>query len=398
MISNRRAFLIRVLAASNALLLSGAQSTAMGNNSELPRSLRVLILGGTGFIGPSFVKAAVERGHKVSVFSRGKSEAALPAPIERLVGDRNGNLESIRHRDWDAVIDLATYVPSWVRTLGEVLKGRVGHYAFISTSAVYDPLAITGEIRESTPVLRFGGNENPYSVGSPTDLPEYGALKALCEQEGENQFPDRTLILRPGYIVGPGDSQGYLAYWPLRAEKGGEMLVAGNPSTPVQFIDVRDLAAYGIRMIERNARGIYNTVGPATPTNLAQLVKVACTSTSDQPKFAWVPSFWLATQKRSQMWSKLLFWSERSPVAWTMRMNIDRALASGLAIRPLSATLSDTLDWHKQQPAEWQAEFLSVASSRIGSEKVPISWDIYLAREKEVLASWSVTAARRIAQ
>src|SRR5690606_3255277 len=194
------------------------------------------------------VRAAVARGHRVAVFSRGKRRAELPDAVERLTGDRNGDLEAIRGRDWDAVLDVPTFRPAWVRSIGEALGSRAGHYTFISTVSVYDKPAATGKTTEDRPVLEYKGIEDPYAVGDQAGA-GFGALEVLCEREAERQFPGRTLVLRPGYVGGPGDRRA-LTYWAVRADKGGEMLAGGNPSAPVQYIDVRDLAEWTVRMIE----------------------------------------------------------------------------------------------------------------------------------------------------
>lgn len=388
--SSRREFLTQAVSASSALLLGAVHSRANGNPSVASKSLHILILGGTGFIGPHYVRTAVGRGHQVSVFNRGKSEAALPTTVERLVGDRNRDLESIKHRDWDAVVDLATYGPGWVRSLGEALKDRVNHYTFISTAAVYDHPAANDKTSEDSPVLAYQGSADPYSLTASGG--HYGALKVLCEREAEKQFPSRTLILRPGYIVGPGDPQGYLTYWPVRMENGGEILAAGDPSMPIQFIDARDLAEWAIRMIEKSATGIYNTVGPAALTSFGQMVNVARDTASASPMLTWVPSSWLAAQKDRELWLKLLFWSfESEGFAAIMRMSIERALANGLTTRPMSVTLVDTFEWYKKQPVERQAELLSRRKKKengTGFDVVAISWPTYLEREKEILATW----------
>jgi nucleoside-diphosphate-sugar epimerase len=202
--------MVQAAAASGAFALD--QSVAAPSADPTP--LRVLILGGTGNIGPYHVRAAVARGHHVSVFSRGRSAAELPSGVEHLVGDRDGDLNSIHGRDWDAVLDIATFGPGWVRTLGEALKGRVGHYTFISTVSVYDNPAANKITDEASRVLAYQGSADPYSV--IREGQDYGALKVLCEREAESQFPGAALVIRPGYIAGPGDTHPPLPYWLLR--------------------------------------------------------------------------------------------------------------------------------------------------------------------------------------
>lgn len=318
--------------------------------------MRILILGGTGFIGPCYVRAAVERGHRVSVFNRGRREAELPPSVERLIGDRSGEMKSIERRDWDAVIDLATFVPDRVRSLGAALKDRVRHYTFISTVAVYEA-PVGGETLSETSRIRTDEwRSDPYALTGPKNVSEYGALKALCEREAERQFPGRTLILRPGHIVGPHEPGAHLTYWPARVAQDGEVLVAGDPWTRIQFIDARDLAEWSIRMIERNATGIYNAVGPAVPTTLAELVDTACAVVHSSPKLTWVSSPWLAAQPDSKTWQSPLFWSYESEWAWCVRsIRNERALAEGLTFRPVSATMADAFACYRREPAEWAA-------------------------------------------
>lgn len=381
---NRREFLTQVGAAGGALVLGAASA----DSRSADRPLNVLILGGTGHIGPYHVRAAVARGHKVAVFSRGKTHADLPSTVERLVGDRNKDLESLKNRDWDAVMDLATYGPAWVRSLGEALKGRVKHYTFISTVSVYDLSAGSPPISEKHAVLEYKGKQDPYAL-TQHHGEHYGALKVLCEREAERQFPGRTLILRPGYIGGPDDTHDILVYWPLRAEKGAEMLAAGDPSTPVQFIDVRDMAEWAIRLIEANTTGVFNTIGPVTPITLRHVVDAACKVVATTPKVTWIPKEWLVKQKNSELWGTLLFW-EHNQRALASLSN-ERAVAHGLTTRPLDATLADTLRWYKRKPADYQTQ-VNVGFRRkpdgSGYERNMMSWASYLEREKETLTAW----------
>lgn len=290
--SNRRDFLVTTAAAAGALLLEGARA-----GSDLPmaatgaRRVRVLIFGGTGYIGPHFVRAAVERGHQVSVFTRGKTQADLPPNVERLFGDRDSDLDSIKNRDWDIVFDLAVYGPNWVRTVGRALAGRIKHYTFISTAAVYQ---LPGPIDETSAVQEYTGAGDPYT-GAPAD-DQYGPLKLLCEREAERQFPGKVLILRPGDIVGPGDNIGVFTYWPVR-QRGGELLVAGDPLARVQLIDVRDLADWAIAMAERAESGVFNAIGPALPIGWGEMLGAMRAPMTAPMKLTWVPTQWVLKQK-----------------------------------------------------------------------------------------------------
>jgi 2'-hydroxyisoflavone reductase len=214
--SGRREFLVRAAAAGGVWVFG---ATGRATAAAPRRALSILILGGTGSIGPYHVHAASERGHRVCVFSRGRSVADLPPGVERLIGDRNNDLRSIAERDWDAVLDIATFGPGWVRSLGQTLKGRVRHYTFVSTISVYDHPEANRTTRETSAVLPYRGSADPYLA--TTEGPDYGALKVLAEHEAEKQFPDRTLVLRPGYIAGPGDTHAPFPYWVLRVQRGG---------------------------------------------------------------------------------------------------------------------------------------------------------------------------------
>jgi 2'-hydroxyisoflavone reductase len=388
-------------------LIGAAGALAMGNlppgvtrlavaaeehTTAAAKSLRILMIGGTGFLGSHHAHAAVARSHRVTTFSRGEKKLDLPPGIEILRGDRYKDLDLIAHQDWDAVIDFAAFSPLGVRTFGEALKGRVGHYTLISTVAVYERPKIAGKLMETSPLLAFEGTVDPYSLTDPRTAHEYGSLKVLCETEAEKQFPGRTLILRPGYIAGPGESQGQFAYWTLRMEKGGEVLVAGVPTTPVQFIDARDMADWCIRTIERRAAAIYNITGPAKGTDLSHFIEAARSSAPTASRLTWVPASWLAAQNDKGIWENLLYWSlEADSWGWVMQMNIDKALATGLTFRPIGITRADTVAWYRTLLAERQAELLSVQKKQekgAGFETEPISWQTYLEREKEALAAW----------
>jgi 2'-hydroxyisoflavone reductase len=389
--STRRAFVKQVAATVSALPcavgLAGAQEATPSR-----ASLRLLVLGGTGAIGPYHARAALARGHQVAVFSRGKTVTSLPQSVERLVGDRNGDLAAIANREWDVVLDIATFGPSWVRSLADKLGDRVRHYTFISTVSVYDNPRANGVTTESSRVLEYTGREDPYTV--VTHVGEhYGALKVLCEREAEKRFPGRTLVLRPGYIGGPGDSRA-LTYWAARAEKGGELLAGGEATAPVQYIDVRDMAEWAIRLMEQRVTGTFNAVGPVAATNAGQIVDTAIATLSPRSKVTWVPASWLLSQPNPELWGTLLFWSHG--VGDIMRMSNERAVASGLVTRPIGDTLHDALAWYKGQAPEKRATLITGFKRQPdGTWAAATSpWSEYLAREREVLARWKATPAR----
>jgi 2'-hydroxyisoflavone reductase len=350
----------------------------------------MLILGGTGNTGPYYVRAAVARGHDVSVFSRGITQSSLPAQVEYLVGDRNEDLTSIVDRDWDAVIDVATFGPGWVQSLGEAIRDRTKHYTFVSTLSVYENPSTNDLTDEDSAVLSYEGPADPYSIVENGE--HYGALKALCEVESERQFPGRTAVLRPGFIAGPDETHGVLTFWAARGEMGGELLAAGEPSTPVQYIDVRDMAEWAVRLVERRVTGTYNAVSPIH--DLDRVIGAASSAASTPPRVTWVPIEWLATQSGPGHWGTLRFWEMNE--GHITRMSNARAVASGLTYRPVHTTLADTLAWYKQQPSAAQVVL------NAGFEKDPrtgrfsqalVPWPEYLDREREVLAAWHAKQA-----
>src|SRR5713226_2850311 len=255
MSTSRRNFLKLSGLAVGTLHFAGRAGEA-GPTTKAAKSLRMLILGGTGFIGPHEVRYAIARGHKVTLFSRGKTNPGLFPDVEKLQGDRAvGDYRSLQGRDWDAAIDNPTAIPRWVRQAGEALKGHTRQYVYISSISVY--------AKHDTP------NEDETAELATTDEPEsedvrkyYGALKALSEKEAERAFPGQALVIRPGLVVGPGDLSDRFTYWPARLAKGGEVLAPGNPTDPVQIIDARDLAEFTIRVCEDGTTGTYNCTGP----------------------------------------------------------------------------------------------------------------------------------------
>src|ERR1017187_4152753 len=279
--------------------LSAAAGTALSVGplfaEKSAKSLRILILGGTGFTGPFQIQYALKRGHKITTFNRGKTHPGeTPEGVEQLIGDRNGQLDALKNRQWDVVIDNPTSAPVWVRDAAQILKGNVDRYVFISTISVYADTSKPGT-DESAPLAKYTGpdamKESRESIIA-SKFALYGPLKALSEQEAEKWFPKKTLIIRPGLIVGPRDETDRFTYWPMRVDRGGEVLAPGAPSDPVQFIDGCDLAEWTIRLVENGETGIYDSTGPVKPLGIGDMlqpVKSAVSSrgsppTSSRPK------------------------------------------------------------------------------------------------------------------
>lgn len=376
--SSRRDFVHTSAAAFGAVTLGPLVrfgSTPLRPRPEQTAPLNILILGGTGFTGPHQVRYAVGRGHKVTVFNRGRRQADLPASVAHLVGDRStGDLASIeRAGSWDVVIDNPTTLPYWVRDAGQILKDKTKHYIFISTISTYAHYRSPG-MDEDYQLAAYTGTEDPLTIKQSTGG-LYGPLKVLSEKEAEKWFPGKVTVIRPGLIVGPGDETDRFTYWPVRVERGGDILAPGSPNDPVQIIDARDLAEWTIRMAEQRATGIYNATGPRSPMSMAEMLYGlrAVMPGSHEISFTWADADFLAEQK-VRGWSDMPTWmAMRADNQGWGRVSIARALAKGLTFRPLAETTRDTLAWFHALPAERQATL------RVGLKPE---------REKEVLAAW----------
>ena len=253
----RREFL-KTSAVAGGALFAGVDTLlaqpATRDERGTPPTLNLLILGGTGFIGPHLVRHAVARGHTVTIFTRGRHDAELPDSITRLTGDRNGDLKSLEGKTWDAVVDDSATNPAWVAASAALLRNNVGRYLFTSSTGVFYPYLSRG-LDENGPIKLDADDPKD---GSAT----FGVAKAKCEREVMNAFGDRGVIVRPTYIVGPGDTSDRFPYWPQRLARGGEVLAPGKRNDPVQFIDVRDLAELYVKLLEDGRSGAYNAVGP----------------------------------------------------------------------------------------------------------------------------------------
>lgn len=352
---NRREWLklgLLVGAAGSVLRMPLARAT----DTRMPsRPLRILILGGTGFTGPHQVRYALARGHKVTLFNRGKRSHDLPADVEELIGDRNtGDLKALAGREWDVCIDNPTTLPFWVRDAGRALHGRVGQYIFISTISVYADGSAAGA-DENAPLAQYNG-KNAYKETQDTlkaDMRLYGPLKAQSEKEAEKQFPGKTTIIRPGLIVGPGDASDRFTYWPARIVRGGDVLAPGDGNDPVQFIDARDLAEWTIRMAEQRALGVFNATGPDFQLSMAAMLHGIRASGTAPARFVWAPDDFLASNKVSA-WSDMPVWIPRKDDPAFATRSIARAQAAGLTFRPLATTATDTLAWFRTLPSERQ--------------------------------------------
>src|SRR5213080_1076894 len=352
-ITTRRHFIKVSATAAGALGLAVKWNNLFAENTVKP--LRILILGGTGFTGPFQVKYALSRGHKVTVFNRGKTHPSeLPKEVEQLIGDRNGQFEALKGKRWDVCIDNPTTLPAWVRDAAQILKGKVGRYVFISTISVYADTSTGPD--ENAPLAKYEGADpfkETLEAMKASGYKTYGPLKALSEQETQKWFLDKSLIIRPGLIVGPRDETDRFTYWPVRIDRGGEVLAPGNPSDPVQFIDGRDLEEWTIRMAENRETRIYNATGPAKELGIGGMLDGIKGALNSKATFTWADAEFLKQQK-VEAWSDMPVWA--GDELGMSRTNISRALAKGLTFRPLGDTARDTLAWFKAQKPERQAK------------------------------------------
>jgi len=377
----RRDFL-HLAAALNAPALGATPGLSFGADCAAKERLRILILGGTGFTGPHQVRYALERRHHVTLFNRGRRPQPWPGDVVALTGDRNtGDLKSLENGEWDVCIDNPTTLPFWVRDAGRVLKGRVRQFVFISTVSVYAANDKAGE-DESAATATYAGAD-PMGETQDTlraDMALYGPLKAVSEAESRRQFGDRTTVIRPGLIVGPGDDTDRFTYWPVRLARGGEVLAPGDGSDAVQFIDARDLAEWTIRMCESRTTGTFNATGPARPLTMREMLAGIGAAVRSDVQLSWVPAAFLDAQDVSA-WTDLPVWVPgQGDSAGFARRHIGRAVQAGLTFRPLATTAADTLAWFRAQPVERQAK------PRTG---------LTPEREAEVLARWKASTTRK---
>jgi len=332
--------------------------------------MKLLILGGTIFLGRHLVDAALAAGHQVTLFSRGLHGAQLFPQVEKLRGDRDGGLAALAGRRWDVVIDTCGYVPRLVRASAELLAGSVDHYTFISSISVYRDLD-QALVDESSPVGALADESVEEITGE-----SYGPLKALCEQAAEAAMPGRVLHVRPGLIVGPHDPTDRFTYWPWRVAQGGGVLAPGRSERRVELIDGRDLANWIVRMVEARRTGVYNATGPAQELTMGDLLETCRQATGGHATFTWADEAFLLANGVAP-WSELPLWLQEADNG-VMAVDIQRAIAAGLAFRPLVETVQDTLAWLR-------ADRVSAVGDLSG---VQLRAGMAPAREAELLAAW----------
>jgi 2'-hydroxyisoflavone reductase len=332
-----------------AAVLGGLAALPLASWSS-SKQLKILILGGTGFLGPHTVREALSRGHEMTLFNRGRTNTHLFPELEKLKGDRDGQLEALEGRKWDAVIDTSGYVPRLVNLSADLLAPNTAHYLFVSTISVYANFSVVG-MNETAPVGTLSDQTTEKVTGAT-----YGPLKALCEAATRSAMPGRNTIIRPGLIAGPGDKTDRFTYWPVRVARGGEVLAPGRSAGPVQFIDVRDLASFMIACLEQSATQVFNADRPAGSTTMGGMLDACKTASDSDARFQWATADWLEA-RGVQPWSDMPAWiPPKGEYAGFGSIDTSRATSAGLRIRPVEQTARDTLEWFRSLPDERQAK------------------------------------------
>lgn len=310
--------------------------------------MRILIIGGTRFVGRALVESALAHGHDLTLFNRGKTNPDLFPQVANITGDRDGGLDALgTQQTWDAVIDTVGYVPRVVRQSVDALRDRVGRYAFISTISVYDQDKLPADADENAPLSILDDPTVEQITGET-----YGGLKVLCEQTVSEVYGDRALLLRPGLIVGPHDPTNRFTYWVRRLAQGGDVLAPPDPEQPVQFIDARDLAEFTIHALEQAYSGDYNLTGPDYPLTLQQLFSTCLDVANSRADLHWAPAEFLEKHEVTP-WSELpLYFPGQQAAKRFFSINVQKAIDAGLRFSPLPQTVRDTLDWLRNLPGD----------------------------------------------
>ena len=364
--SNTRRTFIKASLLGGATVAAGLPEVSVaGEYPKVSKSLDLLVLGGTGFIGPHMVREALRRGHSVTLFNRGRTNNTLFPDLETIKGDRAGDLGGLQGRRWDAVVDNSGYMPQYVQNSARTLSDNIGHYLFVSSISAYASYA------------QPNNEDSALATMEDKDAQEfswefYGALKARCENRARDEIgADRLAILRPTYICGPGDHTDRFTYWPVRTSKGGEMLWPGSLSHPVQIIDVRDLAIFVVDCLEQEVSGIYNTVSPVGSYTMGNLLADSQAVTATNVDAVWVDDAFIDS---SGAGDALPIWHPQSgEYAQSSSVSGERARAAGLSNRPIRETIRDLMTWWDTLPPE------RIAEARFG---------MTAEREAELIAAW----------
>lgn len=380
---NRRAFLAYGVFTGSSFALSHCSSpkdNPLMINKEDVEPLKILLLGGTSFLGPHQIKFALDRGHSISTFTRGKSvptvHTELLDHVESLIGDRENDLEALKNRKWDVVIDNSGHKVAWTEATAELLKENVGMYMYISSISVFYPY-YTSNVKEDDPIVL----EIPEDVSEDEKyLYDYGVMKANSELAARRIFgDDRTIVIRPTFMTGPGDKTDRFMYWPTQLAQGGDIILPGKSKDPIQFIDVRDIAKWMIHLIEQQASSTYNGAGPKGFMNMEQFLAEGKNAFSIDYNLIRIDDYEFLEENGLSFMAPYVMPSEK--FMGITRANNDKALASGLSFRPVSETVKDTYDW-------W-------ISSAIESERrqnFEINPEGVSAKENEIIDKWLAVA------
>ena len=405
----RRAFLSRSALAVAATALAPRPLRAGEPFTQAAKPLRILILGGTGFLGPACTESALARGHSVTHFNSGRTEelrrvagrpSLVPAGVETLYGNRDPNktandrraegkpgaakdpnspkgLSQLEGKKWDGVIDTSGYFPRMVRASAELLAPNVRQYVFISSISVY----LKTDVPNYDETAQLATLADPTTEDLGKNFENFGGGKALCERAAEAAVPGRVTNIRPGYIVGPRDTSGRFIYWPVRASLGGAMAVPGSPADPIQIIDVRDLSDWIIHCLEDNIVGVFNATGPERELSMKAMLEGIRQGIGADVSFTWVDHGFLREQRVSEGRFPL-YAPPTGENAGLHRCNISRALKQGLKFRPVADTARATLEWYKSLPADVQARVAPQFAT-------PPNQKPWLEVEKGLLAAWA---------
>ncbi|MEQ8331002.1 MAG: NAD-dependent epimerase/dehydratase family protein [Longimicrobiales bacterium] len=329
-----------------------APATAIGSVGRAAHPLRLLFLGGTGFLGPAEVEYALARGHTVTLFNRGRTNTHLFPDVEKLVGDRaEPDYSALEGRTWDAVLDTSANLAPWVADACRVLEGSVGRYLFVSSLSAHSDNAPLGQA-EDAPVFSRADYQDAVASG---DERAFGPNKAEGERVVFETFGDRGLVVRPGLIVGPGDRSDRFTYWPVRMDRGGEVVAPGDGTVGAQIVDVRDLGGFNVRLVEQEAEGTYNAVGPEAPMSMAEMLHGVRAVTAAPVRITWIPAAFLREHDVGA-WMEMPVWVYPGPeTAGFMAWDNTKAIEAGLTFRPLADTARDTLAWWKEEPGRERA-------------------------------------------
>ena len=367
MARNRREF-IKAGVLGGALAAAGLPKASFaGEKKATSKPLDILILGGTGFIGPHMVREALRRGHNVTLFNRGRTNSTLFPDLETIKGDRAGDLEGLENREWDAVVDNSGYFPPYVQNSARMLSANVGQYLFISSISAYAGYAQPND------------EESPLATMADEDAQEfswdfYGAFKARCERTAaEEMGADRLTILRPTYVCGPGDHTDRFTYWPVRTSKGGEMLWAGSPAHEIQIIDVRDLANFTVDCLEQKITGTYNMVTPVGSYTMGNLLEDSQAITTTMADPVWVDDAFVDSSSAGEGGALPIWHPATGEFAHVSSVSGERARAAGLHNRPIRETIRDLMTWWDTLPEE-----------RIASARFAMTAE----KEAELIVAW----------